>query len=190
MNVGFVRADGAVWAVPSSTVAGKGWKLPQLKIKTTPAMTASTTAAWDASNVIGDVLDWAERSLGGARLGWLSWIGDHKTSATSGKSDVREERICRVYGHSLSTRVVSVQDGKFIEAKELQSHVEARWVAMWQQSTDEAGRIVRRGIGVPRDSPDVMGYNRAGSGQAGCYVVGNFDAAGYPAKNLLRSPSY
>ena len=72
-------------------------------------------------------------------------------------------------------------------ATQLLSGLERQWVQMWKSSVDNRGRLVRRGIGIPRDARDQMDYNRAGDGRTGTYLVGEFGADGRPAANILRA---
>lgn len=60
-------ASKKLWAVRSSS---GGWQLPRWEISPTEAMVSTTTTAWDASNVIGDVQALALEDLS-VQLAWL-----------------------------------------------------------------------------------------------------------------------
>jgi hypothetical protein len=207
-------ASGRVWAVPSAGHTGEvRWRLPRFDITPTPQMTALTTAAWDASNVIGEVLAQLERQPSAALFRpdrWLSWITDvKKESRCSGG-----EHLTRIYGHALSAAAMARATpgdngegsgadgvgGQFVELEALACTEEAAWVQMWLLSVDAHGRAVRRGVGMPVDTPD-MGYNHGGrpamnsDGElyvpqvsAGSYRVGQFEEEhGLPRRNPLAS---
>ena len=168
-------AENKVWAVQSSTGTG-GWELPRWEISPTAAMVGTTTSAWDASNVIGDIQELALQDLS-VQLPWLSWIADSKT-------DEGGERLCRVYGHLLSKGdpIPAVDAGRFIDPVELHALAEREWVRQWVEEIDSAGRPVRRGLGVAKET--MFSYGNPGK-ERGTYRVGVFGEDGLPVPNPL-----
>jgi hypothetical protein len=184
----------AVWAVQGS---GGEWRLPRWALEQSANMTATTTAAWDASNVIGEVLAKAEPLLNNVKLGWLSFIADSRhtetTAACSSSSrGPAKQFLTRVYGHTLlaehtaaAKKGLERSDGAFVTPALLARSEERGWVQQWQESVDAQGRVVRRGVGMPRDVADDMRYNHAGNGKRGHYRVGVFGEDGRPVHNPL-----
>eukprot|EP01044_Picomonas_judraskeda_P017342 COSAG03_NODE_3242_length_2127_cov_2.754438_2_plen_285_part_00 len=176
-----------VWAARSGEAGG--WQLPRWQIVPSAAMASKTTAAWDASNVIGE-LQQAVRSELGVQASWMSWIADSKRlDASTGTAAAPQERLCRVYGHLLARGDAVPFDsgapsrgGRFIDPTELASAEERGWVRQWVLQVDGSGRPVKRGIGVAKET--MFSYGHEGKAW-GTYRVGAFDSDGLPAPNPL-----
>ena len=174
-----------VWALPDAGTGG--WQLPRWQIAPTAAMRSTTTSAWDASNVIGDLQEFVQRDLG-LQLPWMSWIADSKVAGAL----PHQERLCRVYGHLLDGRCgvepashlgsLMNQAGCFVDPTKLEAAEERGWVRQWVQQVDSSDRPVKRGIGVARETAFSYGHQ----GKAwGTYRVGAFTEDGLPAPNPL-----
>ena len=146
-----------VWAVPG--VGSGRWQLPRWQIQPTAAMCSTTTAAWDASNIIGELQQNVRRDLS-VQASWMSWIADSKKLDRTA-SNVPEERLCRVYGHLLAqgdaepcdqSGSLLVSGGRFIDPTELELVEERSWVRQWVLQVDSSERPVKRGIGVAKDT--------------------------------------
>jgi hypothetical protein len=176
-----------VWAARSGEAGG--WQLPRWQIVPSAAMASKTTAAWDASNVIGE-LQQAVRSELGVQASWMSWIADSKRlDASTGTAAAPQERLCRVYGHLLAPGDAVPFDsgapsrgGRFIDPTELASAEERGWVRQWVLQVDGSGRPVKRGIGVAKET--MFSYGHQGKAW-GTYRVGAFDSDGLPVPNPL-----
>ena len=163
------------------------WSVPRWQIAPNVAMSSLTTAAWDASNIIGELQQAAMRDLN-VRVSWMSWIADSKAIGSAGRVDaIPQERLCRVYGHLLDKGVEIpgsslLSPGQFVDPAELAREQERNWVRQWMLQVDCFDRPVKRGIGVAKDTTFSYGHE----GKAwGTYRVGEFGEDGLPAPNSL-----
>eukprot|EP01043_Picozoa_sp_COSAG02_P018573 COSAG02_NODE_870_length_16337_cov_45.593608_13_plen_494_part_00 len=173
-----------IWAIPRA--AGE-WQLPRWQIAPNVAMSSVTTAAWDASNIIGD-LQQAVLHDHNVQVSWMSWITDSKGVVAAGRVDaVPQERLCRVYGHLLDKEVemsgsLRSPGAQFVDPEELAIGYERNWVRQWMLQVDCFDRPVKRGIGVAKDTTFSYGHEGKAWGK---YRVGEFGEDGLPAPNSL-----
>ena len=129
----------------------------------------------DCGNVIAAVQAHMQRAHG-VRLPWMSWVAD----TVSPPSPATSQRLTRVYAHMIDGTAPEVHDAVWVSPASLDGD-EARWVQMWQASTDEHGRQVRRSIGlaVHEGTQTLSGtYNAAGMCEGESWMCAEFNAHG------------